>query len=504
MNKQVSFSRGYGTLVHPSSFPSSYGIGDFGPGAYNFIDFLSDTYQRYWQILPLNPIGYGWSPYASCSAFALDHYFIDIEQLKKQELLTDEECQQAHLSPSTTIDYPQVIKNKDHLFKRAFKRFQTQRNKQIHKEYLKFITQEKDNWLHDYALFVTCFKLNRNKPWYQWEEPLVKRDVNVLQDITYNHHDQIIFHYWLQFEVRRQWLSLLDYANSKGIKIIGDIPIYLDHNSVDIWVNRYYFMVDSKGNKISVAGVPPDYFSPTGQLWGNPLYRWSVLKKDNFSWWIKRIHHLSLLFNIIRIDHFRGFSSYWSIDANEKTAIHGKWLKGPGITLFKAIKKQLGNISIILEDLGDNMQDAYNLRDEIGMPGMKILQFGFDSDGSHHFLPHNFPTQCVVYSGSHDNNTALGWYAHAPEKEKHFARVYMQCDGSEINWDLIRLGMLSVGVIFLAPIQDFMKLGDESRTNIPGTLGGKNWLWRYTEPMLNHIDKHRLIELSHLSNRDGI
>jgi len=338
------------------------------------------------------------------------------------------------------------------------------------------------------------------KPWNKWDPDIAQRKKKKLNELKKQYKEEIKHEEWLQFEFFNQWFDLKRYANDKNIRVIGDIPIFVDHNSADVWANPGYFAVDKQGNRQLVAGVPPDYFSETGQLWGNPLYKWDALEKDGYSWWIERFDQMFNLFDAIRVDHFRGFEAFWQVPAEEKTAQKGDWVKGPGKKLFETIRKELGELPIIAEDLGFVTPEVIELRDYFQFPGMKILQFAFDSDPGNDFLPHNYNTNCVVYTGTHDNDTTIGWYKTAPEAEKHRAREYTKSDGSEINWELIRLGMLSVADQAIFPLQDFMNLDSEFRMNTPGTVGD-NWEWRYTQQMLDGVDSNRIRSLIEMSNR---
>jgi len=495
----MRFPRSSGTLVHPTSFPSPHGIGDLGSESRKFIDFLHNTGQTIWQVLPLGPTGYGNSPYASYSAFAGNHYLISLDILVKKGLLTKTESDKAILPVTVVADYDAAYKNKEALFELASKRFYESADKNSLKALEKF-GKENSYWLDDYCLFMACSKANGRKPWNQWEPGIALRKKDSLTKAGKEFESVIKHEKWLQFEFFNQWIELKEYANSKQVRVIGDIPIFVDHNSADVWSNPSCFAVDKKGNRTLVAGVPPDYFSETGQLWGNPQYKWKVLEKDGFKWWVERFRQMFHLYDAIRVDHFRGFDAYWEVSASEKTAIKGRWVKGPGAKLFETIKKELGELPIIAEDLGFVTEGVEKLRDSFEFPGMKILQFAWDSDSTNSFLPHNFTQNSVVYTGTHDNDTTLGWYKSAPETEKHRLREYCRSNGSEPNWELIRLGMLSVSDQAIFPLQDFMNLDEKHRMNIPGTVGA-NWLWRYTPEMLASVDGKRIEELIEISNR---
>ncbi|MFO8030634.1 MAG: 4-alpha-glucanotransferase [Cyclonatronaceae bacterium] len=496
----MDFIRSSGTLVHPTSFPSDYAIGDLGKKAYEFIDYLEETHQGVWQILPLGPTGFGNSPYASYSAFAGNPYLLSPDILKDKGLLKEKELADRRVQQSTSVDYDRAYAIKDELFSLACRRFYDRKDAEEQKRFKAF---KKDNavWLDDYVLFMSCLIENDKRPWNQWDEGLARRDKKALDSARKKLKKRIDSQYWVQFEFFEQWMALRKYANNKQIKIIGDIPIFVDHNSSDVWANKKYFDVDETGNRLLVSGVPPDYFSETGQLWGNPLYRWKELEKDGYKWWIERFRQMFTMFDAIRVDHFRGFDAYWEIKADAKTAMNGRWVKGPGEKLFVAIEKKLGKLPIIAEDLGVITPNVVKLRDRFDFPGMKVLQFAFDDPGNG-FLPHNYKNaNCIVYSGTHDNDTTLGWYQQAPEGEQNYLREYTQSDGSDVSWQLIRLGMLSVANQAIFPLQDFMELDGEHRMNFPGTTED-NWMWRYTDAMLDALDSDRIRHVIGISNRN--
>ncbi|PWN05556.1 4-alpha-glucanotransferase [Rhodohalobacter mucosus] len=495
----MRFPRSCGTLVHPTSFPSKYGMGDLGSEAREFIQFLVRTNQSIWQVLPLGPTGYGNSPYASYSAFAGNHYLISPDRLVEKGLLKPAEAAEAELPVTLRADYEGSYEAKDTLYKTAADRYYEQMNGEEKKNLDRFRKQN-EYWLDDYCLFMACSKANSRKPWNLWDKKLAQRDPETIEKIREKYEDELRYQLWYQYEFFSQWADLKKYANDRGIRVIGDIPIFVDHNSADVWSNPSYFAVDKQGNRKLVAGVPPDYFSETGQLWGNPLYNWEVMKKDGFSWWIERFKQMFELYDAIRVDHFRGFDAYWEVPASEKTAINGKWVKAPGRELFKTIHDKLGELPIIAEDLGVMTPSVEELRDSFHFPGMKILQFAFDSDSENAFLPHNYSQNSVTYTGTHDNDTTVGWYESAPEVEKHRMREYTRSDGSQPEWELIRLGMLSVADQAIFPLQDYMSLGTEHRMNLPATVGD-NWLWRYTAGMLHNIDEARIKKLVDMGNR---
>ncbi len=496
----MDFIRSCGTLVHPTSFPSDFGIGDLGGKAYRFIDFLEETHQSIWQILPLGPTGFGNSPYASYSAFAGNPYLISPEILLGKGLLKKKELDKHRIPQTTSVDYDKAYEFKDELFTLACKRFYDRNDPDEQKRFRKF-KKENSEWLDDYVLFMSCLIDNGKRPWNQWDEGLARRNKKALQAARKKHSDRIDSQYWVQFEFFEQWIALRRYSNEKNIKIIGDIPIFVDHNSSDVWANKKYFDVDDTGNRLLVSGVPPDYFSETGQLWGNPLYRWKELEKDGYGWWINRFRQMFTMFDAIRVDHFRGFDAYWEIKADAKTAQNGRWVNGPGEKLFVAIEKKLGKLPIIAEDLGVITPNVVKLRDRFDFPGMKVLQFAFDDPGNG-FLPHNYQNaNCIVYSGTHDNDTTLGWYNQAPESERNYLREYTKSDGSDVSRQLIRLGILSVANQAIFPLQDFMELDGEHRMNFPGTTEN-NWMWRYTDEMLENLDRDYIKHIIGISNRN--
>lgn len=495
----MKFSRACGTIVHPTSFPSNYGVGDFGDGAVNFIDFLKESGQSIWQILPLTPVGYGNSPYASYSAFAGNYYLISLDLLVKKGLLTASEVAVAQLPSTQQALYDDAYRNKDNLFRIAAKNFFNASSSVQRAEFEEFKKSNKF-WLEDYTLFMTCLKANGNKSWNLWAPDIARRDHAALKTAKQEHADEILFQTWLQFEFAEQWNQLKSYANQQNIRVVGDIPIFVDHNSADVWSHPSQFEVDKSGKRTLVAGVPPDYFSKTGQLWGNPLYKWRTMERDGFKWWVERFRQMFHLYDAIRVDHFRGFEAYWEVRASEKNAVNGRWVKAPGKKFFNTLQKKLGKLPVIAEDLGVITPEVDELRDAFNFPGMKVLQFAFGSDAANQYLPHNYPKNSVVYSGTHDNDTTLGWYRTAPLKDAHRARVYTRSDGTEINWEFIRLGMLSSADQAIFPLQDFMNLGSGHRMNTPGTTQN-NWNWRYTTEMLEDIDKDRIRFLAELSNR---
>ena len=472
-----------------SSLPSDYGIGCFSKSAYEFVDWLKEAGQTYWQILPLGPTSYGDSPYQSFSSFAGNPYFIDLDILCKENLLKKKECESFDWGTSEEyIDYGTMYVSRYALLHKAYARFV----KNMPEDFSSFCEAEKD-WLEDYTLFMALKDANDGKAWGQWDEKLRVRDAAALDEARKKYAEDIEFYKMLQYLFFKQWRELKAYANENGIEIIGDVPIYVAGDSADVWANPKQFYLDEDLNPIEVAGCPPDGFSADGQLWGNPLFRWDEMKKDNYAWWTKRIKAMSELYDIIRIDHFRGFDSYYAIPAKDKTAKNGKWKQGPGMDLFGAVREQFGDLPIIAEDLGFLTDSVRRMLKESGYPGMKVLQFAFDSDADNEFLPHNYTTShCVVYTGTHDNDTLLHWAETLNREPLRFARAYLDVESrQDVPAAVVRAAWSSIAELAIAQMQDFLKAGGEGRMNLPSTLGG-NWCYRtkaeqYTEKLQRRI-----------------
>lgn len=500
----MRFPRAAGVLVHPTSFPSRYGIGDFGETAYKFIDFLVASGQSLWQILPLGPTGYADSPYQCFSAFAGNPLLISPDRLVADGYLTAADVQAVPTFPTHAVDYGQVIAYKDSLFVRAYQNFQ-QRKTAVsqHTAFAQFC-QEHAFWLDDFALFMAVKNHHADHEggvWNTWPTDIAQREPAAMQHWAQKLTQEIERHKFLQFLFFQQWLALKQYANDRGIKIIGDIPIFVAFDSADVWANPDLFYLHEDGSPEFIAGVPPDYFSATGQRWGNPLYRWRRMAEDEYAWWVKRLQMTFTQADIVRIDHFRGFEAYWEIPADEPTAMVGRWVKGPEIRFFQKMRDQLGELPIIAEDLGVITPEVRELRDRFDFPGMKILQFAFGGERNSDFLPHHFTTpNCVVYTGTHDNDTVVGWYHSADEWERDHIRRYLWVDGHNIAWDLIRLAWMSIADTAIATMQDLMQLGPEARMNFPGKVGGY-WRWRYTSAMLTDKIQYRLREMTELYGR---
>lgn len=471
MNERAS-----GILLHPTSLPGKYGIGTLGKAAFDFIDFLVRARQQYWQILPLGPTGYADSPYQCFSAHAGNPNLIDFDLLIKAKLLHNEDLEDFPHFSEDAVSFDALQNARLPLLKKAFQSF-TMYADNIEKLAYRNFLKDNAKWINDYALF-RAIKANRNqKPWYQWETPLKMRESETIKAIQALLHEEIDFHKFLQFVFFRQWMAVKEYAHKNKIRIIGDIPLYVALDSADSWANPEIFEFDAERNPIRVGGVPPDYFSETGQLWGNPLFRWDVLKETGYSWWVDRINTNLFLYDVIRIDHFRGFSAYWAIPYGEKTAVHGEWIPCPGNDFFEFLRTKSGNLPIIAEDLGVITPDVETLRDDFGLPGMKILQFAFDSSEANDYLPHNYIKNCIVYTGTHDNDTIIGWFNGATPEDRKYMLDYLNAPEKDINWTLIRLAWASVAYTAIVPMQDILGLGSASRMNLPGTTAN-NWQWR--------------------------
>ena len=479
--------RSCGILLPVSSLPSPYGIGAFSKEAREFIDALAEAGQKYWQILPLGPTGYGDSPYQSFSAFAGNPYFIDLTALIQEGLLTKEECDQADFGTSKRcISYEKLYKNRFPLLRKAFKRWQKKKGVLEAREKLKEALLEETQ---DYCFYMAVKNHFQGKSWDLWAEDIKLRRPDAVRKYQKELEEEILFYQFQQYKFQQQWDGLKKYAHEKGIQIIGDIPIYVAFDSADAWAHPELFQFDRDNLPEGVAGCPPDDFSATGQLWGNPLYRWDYHKKTGYAWWMRRMEYCFQLYDVVRVDHFRGFDEYYSIPYGSKTAEIGKWEKGPGIEIFNQMKKHFGreHLPIIAEDLGFLTPSVLKLVADTGFPGMKVLAFAFDPGTDSEYLPHHYTRNCVVYTGTHDNDTAKGWFAALPQAGQHKALLYMNGttgEGPGVNWDLIRLALSSVADLAVIPVQDYLDLGSEARINTPSTLGG-NWTWRMVKGELS-------------------
>jgi 4-alpha-glucanotransferase len=495
----MTLTRASGIILHPTSLPGPDGIGDLGPEAFRWIDFLHQSKCQLWQILPLGPTGYGDSPYQCFSAFAGNPYLISPTLLMEQGLLRSGDLTDRPVFPQNCVDFGAAINWKNTLLDRAFNHFRKSKKQSLHQEFQDFCENE-NHWLTDFALFMGIKECLGGVSWDQWTAGLRSHDAVSLAEFESKNQLSVERQKFRQFIFFHQWSTLKNYAHTKGIQVIGDIPIFVSYDSADAWAHPELFHFDSNGKPSCVAGVPPDYFSPTGQLWGNPIYRWDVHKRLGFDWWIERVKAVLEFVDIIRIDHFRGFASYWQIPFGMPTAEKGRWVKGPGQAIFKAIRSAVPNVSILAEDLGEITPDVIELRDSLDLPGMKVLQFAFASDEKDPFLPHNFSRNCVAYTGTHDNDTTLGWYQSASEKEKDYCRRYLGRSGEDICWDFIRLAWGSVADYALAPMQDFLNLDSSARMNYPGKPSG-NWNWRLSPGSITQELILRLQEFNKLYDR---
>lgn len=498
----MEFERASGVLLHPSSLPSPYGIGDFGQSAYAFVHFLIDSGQSLWQVLPLGLTGYGDSPYQSFSSFAGNPLLISPEKLVEDGLLNAAAIAEKPNFPSHEVDYGPVIPYKISLLEKSFAYFQG-KGTAVQQKAFKTFCDEHKAWLDDFAFFMALKNHHADQDggvWNTWPQEIAMRQPKGIEKWQKKLAEQIEFQKYQQFLFFDQWLDLKAYANERGIQIVGDIPIFVAFDSADVWANRELFFLDEDGNATVIAGVPPDYFSETGQRWGNPLYNWEKMAANNYAWWAKRLQMCFTQADIVRIDHFRGFEAYWEIPASEETAVIGEWVKGPGQAFFDAMQEQLGELPLIAEDLGVITPEVEALRDRYNFPGMKILQFAFGGEQNSNFLPHTYTPNSVVYTGTHDNETTRGWYNNASYKEQDHIRRYLGISGDDIAWDMIRLCHMSVADLSIIPMQDLMSLGNQARMNFPGKVGGY-WRWRFTWQGLDDFIKHRLRDLTGLYGR---
>ncbi len=480
----MRFPRSSGILLHPTSLPGRYGIGDLGDAAFRFVDFLVETGQSIWQVLPLGPTSYGDSPYQSLSAFAGNPLLISLDRLVTEGWLTQDDVATTPPSSNYQVDYGPVINYHDQMLSLAYQRFEANGSRDQKAAFNDWCSQNGD-WLDDFVLFVTLKDDNGGKSWVEWPEAQALGHPDAMAAARQAQARRIAEHNFRQWVFYTQWLELKTYANSQGVRLIGDIPIFVAHDSCDVWANRDLFYLDKKGYPTVIAGVPPDYFSATGQRWGNPLYRWDVLANDGYRWWIRRFQAMLSLVDMIRIDHFRGFEAYWEVPASEATAVKGRWVPGPRDHFFDAILAALGDLPIIAEDLGLMTPGVHKLRDKYNLPGMKVLQFAFNDtcDDSPH-MPHNFVPNSLVYTGTHDNNTTLGWWQSASKQIQDCVKQYVGASVAKPSWDLIRLAMMSVAHTAIFPLQDVFGFGADTRMNTPGIASG-NWTWRFTPEWLD-------------------
>ena len=462
-----------GILMHISSLPGPYGIGTMGQGAFRFVDFLHDAGQRWWQILPLNPTGYGDSPYQSCSAFAGNPYLIDLRELQRQGLLEQAELDGiCRCGSETRVDFGALYENRSRILRLAFSRFRDE-------EALSRFCLAQSGWLPDFALYMALKDRYGGAPWYEWPPALKRRDPDAVWQARRELRTEIRFYGFVQYLFFTQWQALRDYAHSRGVGLFGDVPIYVPYDSADVWSNPELFQLDDTLMPTAVAGCPPDAFSADGQLWGNPLYRWDELARTGYGWWLRRLEAAGSWYDRIRLDHFRGFESYWSVPYGDETARGGHWVKGPGMDFLGTVAKRLPWLSLVAEDLGLLTPEVLALRDESGLPGMKVLGFAFDSEEPSDYLPHRYPAHTVCYTGTHDNMTMRQWFETAPQAAVERAAAYMALtEGEGFVWGTIRTAFASVAELCMIPMQDYLNLGAEARMNFPGTMSGDNWTWR--------------------------
>jgi 4-alpha-glucanotransferase len=505
------FARRSGILLHVTSLPGNHGIGDLGNSAHEFIEFLAETGQKIWQVLPLNPTGYGDSPYQCFSAFAGNPLFIDLEALQEQGLLSASDFAGGAHFPDEQVAYDRVIPFKEKLLHKAASAFIDDRGGADQRAFDDFC-RKNNAWLEEYALFMACKKVHNDRAWVHWDARIRQRDPAVLQEWREKLSSELEYHRFAQFQFFRQWQEVRDRCRRHGISIMGDIPIYVAHDSADVWVHTDLFRLDEQGNPTVVAGVPPDYFSATGQLWGNPIYRWDVSAASGHRWWIERCRAALTMFDLVRLDHFRGFEAYWEVPGTASTAAEGKWVKGPGRELFRVLQDELKELPFVAENLGVITPEVEALRKEFGFPGMSLLQFAFGKDPQGpSFRPHNYSRELVAYTGGHDNDTTLGWWTssgvgestrteHDIEEEHDFTRAYLGFQKGEVNWILIRAVLASVANTAIIPLQDVLGLGSEARMNLPGTVSG-NWRWRYRANSLTKEIREKLSALTRLYDR---
>ena len=497
----MPFPRSSGILLHPTCFPSRFGVGDLGADAYRFIDFLQQSNQQYWQILPLGPTGYGNSPYMCYSAMAGNPLLISPEKLKDEGLLAEEDFVNLPAFPGDRVDYQLVVDTKIPLLQKSCSNFKLHASPEQNQAFADFCN-DKAYWLDDFALFMALKDRNENASWHTWEADIARYEPQAIQKAQEELSEAIFYYKFVQYEFFRQWSELKNYANERGVSIIGDIPIYVAHDSADVWSNRDIFCLDEEtGEAAQMAGVPPDYFSATGQLWGNPVYDWEALQKQDFNWWVQRFEAMLDYVDIIRIDHFRGFEAFWSIPQGEETAVNGEWVKAAGDELFETIGEKLGKLPVLAEDLGTITPEVLALRDKFEFPGMKVLQFAFGSDPANPYLPFNVPQNCVIYTGTHDNDTSIGWYNTASDWEKRNLWLYLGSISPDgVNWDLIRLALGSVANQAIIPLQDILGLATQARMNVP-SQGEGNWEWRYYAEALTEELSDRFKNLTILFGR---
>ena len=498
----MNLARSCGVVLHPTCLPGPYGIGDLGPAAHRYLEWLARAGACWWQVLPLSPAGPGWSPYAATSTFAGNTALVSPELLLQDGLLEPSDlADMPQLSPFK-VEFERVVPFKQVLLQRAFQHFSKTPTATLQSAFAKF-REENAWWLADYSAFAALRRAHRGASWHDWPEDLSLHRPGPLATWAERHQRELLFEAFCQFLFFSQWQALREHARSLGISILGDVPIYIADDSAEVWANRGLFQLDPRGRPLVVGGVPPDYFSETGQLWGNPLYDWDALEATGFAWWIARLRATLELVDAVRLDHFRGFAGYWEVPAGQKTAIKGRWVPGPGRRLFDAVRAALGDLPLVAEDLGVITEDVIALRDGLGLPGMAVLQFAFSPSPRSTMVPYLLRRNVVVYTGTHDNNTTLGWYlGDATPEEKDFVRRYLGTDGHEIHWDMIRLAFSAVADLAVVPHQDIAGLGGDCRMNTPATATG-NWQFRLTDWMLSEALRDRLAGLAWVYGRTG-
>ncbi len=504
-------SRSSGILCHVTSLPGRWGMGDLGSVAYRFVDWLASAGQGLWQVLPLGPPGFGESPYQSYSAFAGNPLLVGLDRLAEEGWLSRKELDAAPAFDRHAVEFERVGPFREACLIRAFDEFRKSASSSQRAEFDAF-RHEQSDWLDDYAFFAALKLSQDGRPWTQWTEAIIARRTGALKYDAAALANSIDREAFIQFQIDRQWRALKAYAHAHGIRLMGDVPIFVAHDSADVWANQHLFALDAHGQPTVVAGVPPDYFSETGQRWGNPLYRWDVMQSDGYAWWIRRLRHALTQFDLVRLDHFRGFEGYWEIPGDAPTAAGGRWVSGPGAPFFESVHETLGDLPLVAEDLGLITPAVDALRDELEFPGMRILQFAFGDDPkAPEYRPHNYPRHCVVYTGTHDNDTTVGWFqsqagagttrtAAQIAQERALVLRYLGTPGRDIHWDMIRLALASVADTAVIPMQDVLGLGTEARMNLPGSAVG-NWRCRFTDDQLTPAATDKLTELTNLYDR---
>jgi 4-alpha-glucanotransferase len=507
----MRFPRASGILLHPTCFPNSFGVGDFGPAAFEFVDFLQEAGQKLWQVLPLNPTGYGDSPFQCFSAYAGNHLLISLEKLQANGILEASDFRDAPDFPQCFVDFGRVIPWKTRLLNKAARTFLSGARGEERRAFDEFCAKTAA-WLPDFALFMACKQEQGGISWNQWPAKITQRNSGAVEAARDRLQEEILaVEYW-QFEFFRQWKEVQAHAHKAGIRIVGDLPIYVALDSADVWTNREYFQLSDDGQPLKIAGVPPDYFSATGQRWGNPIYRWDRLQETGYRWWIERFRAALHLYDAVRIDHFRGFEAYWEIAGDASTAIDGRWVKGPGADFFSALEREFRDLPIIAENLGVITPEVESIRERFRFPGMAILQFAFGKDPQGpSFRPHNYSRELAAYTGTHDNDTTVGWWissgatdstrtAEDVAKERAFASSYLNLEDQPIHWVMIRTVFASIADLAIIPLQDVLGLGSEARMNLPGTASG-NWRWRFRPGVLTSEIAGRLREMARLYDR---